>query len=163
MGFLPWAMADSHFFERERFGRLVAALEASGRRLGIGVGEGACVEIDLATGEAIGVTEAESLLVDVSGLQRSGLTRRNIRTRLISEGMQVSLVERPPVPPAPPLPPALSDVARADSGPARRSASRQFFAEVQRSRDTGWRLQLDGYQQIGWPAGEGAVVELRAD
>src|SRR5262245_63069585 len=76
MGFLPWAIADSHFFERQRFGRLVAALEASGKRLGIGVAENSCVEVDLAAGELIGVSENESLLVDAGGLQRDGLARR---------------------------------------------------------------------------------------
>ena len=32
MRFLPWAISDSHFFERDRIGRLVAALEATGRQ-----------------------------------------------------------------------------------------------------------------------------------
>ncbi|MFN7020891.1 MAG: cyanophycinase, partial [Phycisphaerales bacterium] len=36
MNFIPWVITDSHFFERHRFGRLVAALEVSGKRLGLG-------------------------------------------------------------------------------------------------------------------------------
>ncbi len=75
MRFMPWAICDSHFFERDRLGRLVAAQEATGRRLGIGVGEDAAVEVDLASGELRGVSVSESLLVDTAGLRREGLNR----------------------------------------------------------------------------------------
>jgi cyanophycinase-like exopeptidase len=66
MKFLPWAITDSHFFERDRIGRLVAGLETNGRRLGIGVGEDAAVEVDLATGRLTGVSVGDSLLVDAA-------------------------------------------------------------------------------------------------
>jgi cyanophycinase len=164
MGFLPWAIADSHFFERDRFGRLVAALEASGRRLGIGVGEGSCVEIDLATGEAIGVTPAESLLVDVGGLQREGLTRRNIRTQLIEQGTRVSLMDRSgdAITLAPARPDRIEELTFEESA-NRRQASRRFFRAAQAGRDAAIRLRLDGYQQTGWSAGRVAVVEISPD
>jgi cyanophycinase len=165
MGFLPWAIADSHFFERERFGRLVAALEASGRRLGLGVDAGACIEIDLATGEAIGLTDAESLLVDIGAIQRDVLVRRNIRTQLIEQGMRVSLADRSrdPVCAASAEPSRIEDVAVEAGGRNRRDASRRFFRAAQTCRGTAIRLRLDGYQQIGWSAGPGAVVEIRPD
>lgn len=97
MGLEPWVIVDSHFFERDRFGRLVAALEASGRPLGLGVGENACVEIDLATARASCVGDVPSLLVDVRHLSREGLARRGVATRLLARGDHVTLdrVEAP--------------------------------------------------------------------
>jgi len=165
MGFLPWAIADSHFFERHRFGRLVAALETSGKRLGIGVSENACVEINLETGEAIGISAAESLLVDIGGVTRDGLARRNIRTFVIKQGRTISLIERMDVkvanPPARPttVEHLLTTATRRD----RRTAARRFFthsAETD-SAQIVRRLNLDGYDQFAWPVGLGwSVVDI---
>lgn len=162
MGFLPWAVTDSHFFERHRFGRLVAALEASGTRLGIGVGEDACAEVDLATGELIGVSVADSLLVDVGGLERQGLARRNVRARVIRQGTRVSLPGRlkERVAPPPVRPGTFEAIPVVEPGQNRQLASWRFFLRSQEGA-SGQRLELDGYAQAGWPDGNGwSVVEI---
>lgn len=163
MGMLPWAIVDSHFFERHRFGRLVAALEASGVRLGVGVGEDACVEVDLATGEMSGVSVAESLLVDAGAVTREGLTRRGVRTRVIGRGMRVSLVEwlkRPVGDAAASRTTRVSEMPVVEPGQNRQLASWRFFSRAQQG-DEAIVLRLEGYEQTAWPDGRGgAVVEI---
>lgn len=171
MGFLPWAIADSHFFERHRFGRLVAALEQSHQQLGIGVGEDACVEIDLERGEAIGVSVADALLVDVSGLERDGLSRRNVRARVISRGQHEWLF--PGVLPSGGVLPRENGPDRAqmrsqaeeipivEPGQNRQLASWRFFTRAQVPGAKPQLLKLDGYEQLAWPGGSGwAVVDI---
>lgn len=51
MGFLQGAITDSHFIQRRRILRLWPMMEIAGETLGIGVGEDAAVDIDLATGD----------------------------------------------------------------------------------------------------------------
>lgn len=164
MGFLPWAITDSHFFERHRFGRLVAALEASGKRLGLGVGEDAAVEIDLATGDAIGLSVADALLVDAATLERDGLARRNVHARVIRRGTRVSLVH-------PPAPSTLPRVARPSAGAEetlvvepgqnRQLASWRFFLQAQDPGRAAQVLRLDGYDLTAWPDGAGgSIVEI---
>lgn len=172
MGFLPWAFADSHFFERHRFGRLVAALEQSGQRLGIGVGEDACTEINLNTAEAIGISVADSLLVDIGALQREGLARRNIRTTVISQGTRVPLTTLLRYAPNPTNPANLAEQsadARANAieipvvepGQNRQLASWRFFSRAQEKGGQPQLLKLDGYQQLAWPDNLGhAIVEI---
>lgn len=165
MGFLPWAIADSHFFERHRFGRLVAALEVSGKRLGIGVSENACVEINLETGEAIGVGAAESLLVDIGGLKRDGLSRLNIRTVVIKQGRTISLVERmnATIASPPARPTETEHLITAATRKDRRTAAHRFFAYPTGDdfKDIVRRLNLDGYDQFAWPVGLGwSVVDI---
>lgn len=164
MGLLPWAIADSHFFERHRFGRLVAALEASGVRLGIGVGEDASVEVDLATGEMTGLSVAESLLVDAGAVTREGLVRRGVRTRVIGRGMKVSLVDwlkRPAVSAMTPRPLRVSEVSIVEPGQNRQLAAWRFFSRAERG-DEALVLRLEAYEQIAWPDGDGgALVEIR--
>lgn len=163
MGFLPWAITDSHFFERHRFGRLVAALEASGRRLGIGVGEDAAVEVDLASGDLIGVSVADSLLVDTGRLERDGLARRNILARVIASGSRVSLtrlleasppaVAGPSAMQAPPMP-------IVEAGQNRQLASWRFFVQAGAATTPACTLLLDGYQLIGRPAASGDLWSI---
>ena len=158
MGFLPWAIVDSHFFERHRFGRLVAALETSHRRLGLGVSENACVEIGLETGEAIGISAAPSLLVDIGGITRDGLTRRNIRTTVIKQGRRISLTERMRVEilPPRPRPTEVEHLLNVATPEDRQEAARRFFTLAEdASADFCTRLNLDGYDQIAWPTGIG--------
>jgi cyanophycinase len=165
MGFLPWAIADSHFYERHRFGRLVAALEQSGKRLGIGVGEDACVEIDLAKGEAIGVSVADSLCVDVGGVKREGLTRSNIRALVIKQGTQVFLPKRQvhKLAAAPAMPKTVEEIPVVEPGQNRQLASWRFFLAAQdTTKKSAAQLKLDGYDQTAWPDGSGwSVVEIR--
>ncbi|QQS09932.1 MAG: cyanophycinase [Phycisphaerales bacterium] len=179
MGFLPWAITDSHFFERHRFGRLVAALETSGTRLGIGVGEDACVEVDLATGDLIGVSVADSLLVDAGGVRRDGLSRSNLRALVIQQGARVSLLARleSSIPQPPPRPDATEDHPIVEPGQNRQLASWRFFLRAQQDTSTvnqstehrptpdhpatAQHLQLDGYNQTAWPDGTGwSIVEI---
>lgn len=161
MGFVPWVITDSHFFERDRVGRLVAALEASQRRLGLGIGEDACVEIDLATGELIGTSVAESLLVDAGDLQRDEITRRNVRACVIRQGTRVSLTQRlatalPAAPKAPSEP--VHEVPVAEPGQNRQLASWRLFARASVPGSGRWRLALDGWAITAWPDGHGEVV-----
>ncbi|MBK7642112.1 MAG: cyanophycinase [Planctomycetes bacterium] len=158
MGFVPWVITDSHFFERDRVGRLVAALESSGRRLGIGVGEDACVEIDLASGVLTGVSPSEALLVDVAHLERADLARRGVLARLIGPGERVSLVQRlesqPPAPPARPAG-APREVPVVEPGQNRQLASWRLFREA---RTGPAQLALEDWRAIAWPAGDGEIA-----
>ncbi|MGQ0626796.1 MAG: cyanophycinase [Phycisphaerales bacterium] len=157
MGFLPWAITDSHFFERHRFGRLVAALEDSGRVLGIGVGEDAAVEIDLATATLRGVSVADSLLVDARAIERSGLTRRCVLAMVIQQGTVVDLRRLLATttnsasfasPPA-----KVVEVPLVEPGQNRQLASWRYFLAAQQPGAPAQRLTLDGYRQTGFPAG----------
>jgi cyanophycinase len=172
MGFLPWAVTDSHFFERHRFGRLVAALEHSGMRLGLGVGEDACTEIDLSTGDAIGISVADSLLVDAGAIQREGPTRRHIRTTVLTQGKRVNLPailrSNPPVVSHADLALQAADARRravetsiVEPGQNRQLASWRFFTRAQEVGGKPQLLKLDAYQQLAWPDGAGwAIVEI---
>jgi cyanophycinase len=162
MGFLPWAIADSHFFERNRFGRLVAALEASGKRLGIGVGEDAGVEVDLATGELIGLSVADSLLVDAAALTRDGLSRRNVRAMVVRQGTRVRLTELSQPGSVLRRPAGEPEAVRVvEPGQNRQLASWRFFLQAQTAGRPVQTLRLDGYQQSAWPDGRGwSVVEI---
>lgn len=165
MNLLPWAMTDSHFFERNRFGRLVAALEQSGTRLGIGVGEDAAVEIDLSTDTLVGISVAESLVVDIEGLERDGLTRRNIRAKVVRQGAEESLtglLSAPPPRPAPAPPEQIEEIPIVEPGQNRQLASWRFFRRGEEDKGSGVILRLDGYEQTAWPDGRGwSVVEIR--
>ena len=164
MGLLPWAMTDSHFFERDRFGRLVAALEQSGTRLGIGVGEDAAVEIDLSTGNLVGVSVAESLLVDVGALRREGLGRSGIRAKVIRQGMMFPLLvirDLPAESRLPARPGTIEEVPVVEPGQNRQLASWRFFRRAEDPASAGVVRKLDGYEQTAWPDGHGwSIVEV---
>jgi cyanophycinase len=160
MRFLPWALTDSHFFERDRIGRAVAALEASKTRLALCVGEDGCVEVDLASGEVRGVSVSETLLVDAVFLERDGLTRRNVLARVIQQGDRVSLRDRlatkPPRPPV--LTSAVRDVPIVEPGQNRQLASWRLFRCASQPGAGAERLTLDVWQVAAWPAGSGEVA-----
>ena len=161
MAFLPWAITDSHFFERDRAGRIVVALENSKRRLGIGVGEDAAVEVNLATGVVTGITGSDSLLVDVSHMQRRGQTRSNVRARLIRQGDRISLPARlaSTLPPPPPKPSEPVNVVRfAFPGQNRQLGQWRVFMGASRPHSGLWRTQFDGWQMEAWPDGRGEAV-----
>jgi hypothetical protein len=160
MRFLPWAVTDSHFFERDRVGRLVAALEESGRRLGIGVGEDGCVEVDLATAEVRGIGVSEALLVDAAHVRRDGLKRTGLLARVIAQGERVSLVDRLAEAPPPPLAAgaAVRDVPVVEPGQNRQLASWRLFRCAAQPGGGAQRLLLEGWQVTAWPAGEGVVA-----
>lgn len=150
MGFLPWVFNDSHFFERHRFGRLVAALEASGKPLGMGVGEDDAVEVDLKTGEARALTDIGALIVDVRSARREGLARFNIRAKLLIKGSPINLAKLTDQEPATgPLPqPASSACEVFRDTPSDRQLGRKLFARSLDTKAKPWRLELDAYAVV---------------
>lgn len=158
MHFVPWLVTDSHFFERDRIGRLVAGLEASQRRLGLGVGEDGCVEIDLATGVVSGIAVSESLLVDIGGMVRDGSARRRCAAIRIRQGTCVSLLDVLQTPPAVAPRPAQAPTPEVvvEEGQHRQLASWRLFARA--SQGGVWQLALDGWRITAWPNGAGAVA-----
>ena len=159
MQFLPGAISDSHFFERDRIGRLVAALETTGTHLGIGVGEDACVEVDLGSGELLGVSVAESLLVDSQHLQRDGLSRTGLIARLIRQGDRLKpaewLARAAPVPrPTGPV----RELSTVGPGQNRQLAAWRLFREASDPGSPAVRQTLGAYSIIAYPAGGGNVA-----
>lgn len=159
MAFVPFAMTDSHFFERDRLGRLVAALAASGQRFGIGVGEDACVAIDLASGELAGVTTSAALVVDARFLHRDGDSWSGLRARLIEHGdrfaLRVGLGDAAP----PPRPAGeATDVPIVEPGQNRQLASWRLLRLAQHAAQGSWRLTLEGWNVVAWPDGAGNLA-----
>lgn len=170
MGFLPkgWAIADSHFAQRNRIGRLVAALEVAGVRYGLGVSENAAVEVDLATGRVVGLTEAPSVLVDAGragGVKRggpTGLDRTNAAFAVLQRGQGFGLgaggsKPGPAVPPAPgyvrtltvPGPEAGRD--RASGFEVLAGALPGSYAYLAAGEQSAAAVEFDGYRLIAWP------------
>ena len=159
MKFLPSGLTDSHFFERDRTGRLAAALRATGERFGLAVGEDAAIAVDLATGAVTGVTPSESLLVDAAHAAASPTGIVGLRARLIGHGDVVSL--RLPAPPSPP--PAVGQtIARrvpiVEPGQNRQLAMWRLFrqaavpgAGVHVLQLDGWRVRVEA-EVDGWVA-----------
>jgi hypothetical protein len=160
MRFLPEAIADSHFFERDRIGRLVAALEASGRRIGIGVGEDAAVEMDLDSGVLRGISVAESLLVDISGLRRNGLARSGIIARVIGQGDRLRLATWPNRKGKPPAMSAgaVREMPIVEPGQNRQLAAWRLFRQASDPASPAIRQRLNGYALTVYPAGDGNVA-----
>jgi cyanophycinase len=161
LGFLPGVITDSHFFERDRLGRLVAALEETGVPIGIGVGEDAAVEIDLATLVLRSVGVSDSLLVDARALRRDGLSRRGARAWLLREDERFSL--RPhlarPLSDAPAQPAgAPYAVPIVEPGQNRQLASWRLFARASDPRAGALRLALPGWAIVAWSDGRGGSV-----
>jgi cyanophycinase len=84
LGLVDHVILDSHFLSRGRVGRMIAALEKSGKRFGVGVADNRAVRIKGSTYTAIG--DAAALVVDVRELKREGLSRRGVRISLLADG-----------------------------------------------------------------------------
>ncbi|MFN9331565.1 MAG: cyanophycinase [Planctomycetota bacterium] len=159
MKFLPWGLTDSHFFERDRTGRLVAALAATGERFGLAVGEDAAVAIDLATGDVTGVTAAESLLVDAAWIAPSDAGFVGRRARPIGQGDTVSLRAPKPAAAPPPLPPAIArTVPIVEPGQNRQLAMWRVFRQAAVPGAGVHALQLDGWRVRAVADGDGGVA-----
>ena len=160
MHFQPWVFTDSHFFERDRLGRLVAALHASGQRLGLGVGEDACVEIDLASGELRGVTGTESLVVDTAHLRRHGTHWTGLWAYALGRGdtlsLPVRLTRTPTVPNQ--RPDKTRSVPVVEPGQNRQLASWRLFKTPKHNPETAEVLQLEGWSVAAWAATQGGVT-----
>jgi cyanophycinase len=84
LGLVEGVILDSHFPERGRHGRMVAALESAGLRFGLGVAENRALRITGDTFTAIGT--AAAIVVDIGDLAREGASRRGVRLSLLSDG-----------------------------------------------------------------------------
>lgn len=161
MRFLPRVVTDSHFFERNRLGRLVVAIEAAGERLGLGVGEDGCVEVDLGTGVATSIAVADSLLIDIAGQERHGAGRRHATAILLRQGERIDLRARAAAVPSPRsrppvVPPTIE--CTVEEGQNRQLASWRLFARAAAGGSV--RLPFDGWSATAWTDAQG---ELRFD
>ncbi len=93
LGLVDHVILDSHFLSRGRVGRMVAALEATGKQFGVGVADNRAVKIIGNSYTAIG--DAAAMVVDVRELKREGLGRRGVRISLLSDGDAFTPVVRP--------------------------------------------------------------------
>lgn len=84
LGLLRDVITDTHFSQRGRLGRLVAACEASGVRWGVGIAENRAVSCVQNVCTAVG--DAAAMVVDVAELKREGLSRRGVRLSLLADG-----------------------------------------------------------------------------
>lgn len=155
MGFIRTLITDSHFIERNRIGRLVAALEASNLRLGLGVAENACVHIDLHTGEIVGISAAASQLIGIGAMRREGPARRNALALTLNQDTRVNIndVLRSPIAGQPPReatqtqPINISPAAGEGNRAERRLLSLRIFERAaSASPSDQFRLVLDGWQ-----------------
>ena len=157
MAFLPWAFTDSHFYERDRAGRLAAALAATGDRYGLGVGEDAAVEIDVAARAVFALHGTGALVVDASHRRRDGATITGLRARVLTAGCQVCGDESSALPPPMPAgPPRLVPIV--EPGQNRQLASWRLFCLASDAAHGVQCLQLDGWQVTAWAAGDGACA-----
>ena len=165
MRFYPLAICDSHFFERDRVGRLVAAQEAAGVELGIGVGEDAAVEVDLRSGELRGLSLAESLLVDTGELRRDGLSRSGMVARLIHQGDRIApahwLATATACAGSPGGP--VQELPGSGPGADPRPAAWRLFHLASEPGSHAVRQNLDGFSITAYPAGHDNVAfDIRA-
>ncbi|MGB3969864.1 MAG: cyanophycinase [Planctomycetota bacterium] len=159
MGFLPWGLTDSHFFERDRVGRLVPGLLASGERFGLGVGEDAAIEVDLATGTVVGLTPSESLLVDAAHARNVGASWTGLGARVLGQGDRVLLRDASPSPPPAPLAPDVGrEIPVVEPGQNRQLAAWRLFRQASRPGAGVLRLQCDGWAVRACAAPNGGTV-----
>lgn len=91
MGFFPFGLVDQHFLRRGRFGRLVAALEETGRPFGFGVADNRALAVDLGAAEGTAVGDRAVCLLDTSRMEREGLSRLGLRFSLAGGGDRIDL------------------------------------------------------------------------
>lgn len=153
MALQPWVLTDSHFMERHRIGRLIAALSQSGTRIGIGVSENGCVEFDLSQGTARGIGVVPSLLVEGIGSVGDAVT-----AQLLQQGAVVDLVDRVRAPrrsfaAAPDTPRIAIDPGA--SRAASKGCERALYDTALANPGTVARLDLDGWWVEAWVDGAG--------
>lgn len=158
MGFLPGVLTDSHFFERDRFGRLAAGLLHGPDRLGLGVGEDAAVLVDLGSRTMTGVTPSESLFVDGTFAQRDGAVLFGLRARIVGQGETFPIAALGDAPPQRlPSAPGRS-VPIVEPGQNRQLASWRLFRHAAVPGSGVHELRLPGHTVRAMAAGEGVVV-----
>ncbi|MBL8749866.1 MAG: cyanophycinase [Planctomycetes bacterium] len=159
MHFLPDVVTDSHFFERDRIGRLAAALVTTKAPLGLGISEDGCVEIDLERGTATGIGTAEALVVDVRAANTTASSVRGARAMRLPRGATVDLRGLAAGTPAPaPARPRGEPLVEpyVEEGQNRQLASWRVFARA--SQDGCWLLEREGWRVVAWPAGGGEIA-----
>lgn len=164
MGFLPGVLTDSHFFERDRIGRLAAGLLHGPDRFGLGVGEDAAVLVDLGTCTMTGVTPSESLFVDGTFAQREGAVLFGLRARLVGQGDTFVITTLGDAPP-PRLPSEPGRVVPiVEPGQNRQLASWRLFRQAAVPGSGVHELRLQGFTVRAMAEGEGVVViEIQVD
>lgn len=164
MGFLPGVLTDSHFFERDRIGRLAAGLLHGPDRFGLGVGEDAAVLVDLGTRTMTGVTPSESLFVDGTFARRDGAVLFGLRARMVGQGDTCAIEALGDAPP-PRLPSEPGRVVPiVEPGQNRQLASWRLFRQAAVPGSGVHELRLQGFTVRAMAAGEGVVViEIQVD
>jgi cyanophycinase len=89
MGFFPWGICGQHFLERGRFGRMVVALEETGRRFGWGVSEDSALIVDRATGWVEVIGPSGLALFDAESLKTSAARWDGVVLALLGTGDRV--------------------------------------------------------------------------
>ena len=89
MGFFPFGIVDQHFLRRGRIGRLIVALEHTGRRRGYGIADNSALAVDLATARGHALGDRAVLAIDADTARREGFARRGLRISLLSSGDEV--------------------------------------------------------------------------
>jgi len=166
MGFFPGGLTDQHFSRRGRLGRLVVALEASGRRFGFGVCDNRALEVDLAagTGEAIG--QRAVVVVDVSRGSREGLSRLGLRLSLLSDGDRVELSSgdvRPRLGKPPLEPPKPGEDEAELPGPWGRDAILRLLERLAREPSSEHRATGEAFDLVVRADGETRFHSARQD
>jgi cyanophycinase len=91
MGFFPYGLVDQHFLRRGRIGRLVVALEHTGRRFGFGIAENSALAVDLGANRGRALGDRAVVMVDTGSARRDGLSHLGLRVSLLSSGDAVDL------------------------------------------------------------------------
>jgi beta-aspartyl-peptidase (threonine type) len=150
MGFLPGVLTDSHFFERDRLGRLCAALVQGPDKLGLGVGEDAAVEVDLAARTVRGITWSESLLVDARFARAEGGRFGPFVAQLVGASETLPLGGLCVQSPTPLLDGAPTQIPVVEPGQNRQLASWRLFRRARAGVDLfewhgeGWSVRAQG-------------------
>jgi cyanophycinase len=107
LGLLPDVIVDTHFAERGRIGRLVAAVAQNPKNLGIGIDEDTAVIVSDGGGCAQVLGSGAVYLVDGRDITYSSLSERRrgvasvhgVRLHVLAAGGQFDLTRRAPVEP----------------------------------------------------------------
>lgn len=166
MALEPWVLTDSHFFERNRIGRLIAALHKAqldgGSPLGLGIGENAAVKFELAMSRATAIGGGASLLVDAREVRRDGGSLRGARVRVILDGDQIDFVLGAALVTPSAGPVEVVDAATNDAPPrVARSRAMLDFLRSAAASEGAVTLQLGGWRLEGRAAGAGwATIDI---
>jgi cyanophycinase len=92
MGYFPYGIVDQHFLRRARYGRLIAALEATRREFGFGVADNRALSVNLGAKEGVALGDRAVCFIDAREMTREGLSRLGLRVSLMSDGDRIDLL-----------------------------------------------------------------------